>query len=293
MMNDKPIIIYHFPCHDGFAAAYAAWCKFRGEAEFYPTNYDKPAPDVTDRDVYILDFSFKREAMQRLMSAAKSVVWLDHHKTAFEEWLGEVPYNGKFEEKHPSSTIILDNHKSGAMLAWDYFFPDKLIPPRLFIHVQDRDLWQFQYPNTKPFMQHLALYPYEFDAWHKLANHNENQYLTFVSQGKLLVEQFEKQVTDILRGTKRSCVINKLFKGLAANTPPAFQSEAGNLLAIESGTFGLLWYQNSRGVINCSLRSQGDYDVSKIAKVFGGGGHRNAAGFQLPSFRELEKFFNA
>jgi nanoRNase/pAp phosphatase (c-di-AMP/oligoRNAs hydrolase) len=65
------------------------------------------------------------------------------------------------------------------------------------------------------------------------------------------------------------------------------------MLAAECGTFGLLWYVSSRGTINCSLRSQGEYDVSKIAKVFGGGGHRNASGFQLSSFRELEKFFDA
>jgi nanoRNase/pAp phosphatase (c-di-AMP/oligoRNAs hydrolase) len=32
----------------------------------------------------------------------------------------------------------------------------------------------------------------------------------------------------------------------------------------------------------CSLRSNGDYDVSAIAKVFGGGGHKNAAGFEVP-----------
>ena len=33
------------------------------------------------------------------------------------------------------------------------------------------------------------------------------------------------------------------------------------------------------GQAHCSLRSNGDYDVSAIAKAFGGGGHRNAAGF--------------
>ena len=32
---------------------------------------------------------------------------------------------------------------------------------------------------------------------------------------------------------------------------------------------------------NVSLRSVGDYDVSAIAKTFGGGGHRNAAGFEV------------
>jgi nanoRNase/pAp phosphatase (c-di-AMP/oligoRNAs hydrolase) len=29
------------------------------------------------------------------------------------------------------------------------------------------------------------------------------------------------------------------------------------------------------------LRSNGDYDVSAIAKAFGGGGHKNAAGFEV------------
>jgi nanoRNase/pAp phosphatase (c-di-AMP/oligoRNAs hydrolase) len=33
---------------------------------------------------------------------------------------------------------------------------------------------------------------------------------------------------------------------------------------------------------NCSLRSNGGYDVSVIAKAFGGGGHKNAAGFEVP-----------
>lgn len=46
-----------------------------------------------------------------------------------------------------------------------------------------------------------------------------------------------------------------------------------------SGTFGLCWYYTKDGTIACSLRSNGDYDVSAIAKVFGGGGHKNAAGF--------------
>jgi nanoRNase/pAp phosphatase (c-di-AMP/oligoRNAs hydrolase) len=31
-----------------------------------------------------------------------------------------------------------------------------------------------------------------------------------------------------------------------------------------------------------SLRSLGDFDVSEIAKEFGGGGHKNAAGFKVP-----------
>ena len=34
--------------------------------------------------------------------------------------------------------------------------------------------------------------------------------------------------------------------------------------------------------IGVSLRSKGSYDVAQVARKFGGGGHRNAAGFKLP-----------
>ena len=33
------------------------------------------------------------------------------------------------------------------------------------------------------------------------------------------------------------------------------------------------------GMLKGSLRSRGDVDVAEIAATFGGGGHRNAAGF--------------
>ena len=69
--------------------------------------------------------------------------------------------------------------------------------------------------------------------------------------------------------------------GRSVNCTPQFASEAGNILAQASGTFGMTWIINSKGMANVSLRSIGDYDVSAIAKTFGGGGHRNAAGFEV------------
>ena len=43
-------------------------------------------------------------------------------------------------------------------------------------------------------------------------------------------------------------------------------------------------------IIAVNLRSKGCLDVSEIAKSFGGGGHKNAAGFKTKmSFREIEK----
>lgn len=70
------------------------------------------------------------------------------------------------------------------------------------------------------------------------------------------------------------------FIGLAVNATLHI-SEVGHELANQSGTYGLVWYVAADIRVKCSLRSNGDYDVSAIAKVLGGGGHRNAASFEI------------
>ena len=47
------------------------------------------------------------------------------------------------------------------------------------------------------------------------------------------------------------------------------------------------WWRG-HGVFNYSLRSKGDFDVSELAKRHGGGGHKNAAGFQSPALLFFE-----
>lgn len=50
------------------------------------------------------------------------------------------------------------------------------------------------------------------------------------------------------------------------------------LLSIETVQISALLREAKRGRTRCSLRSRGGHDVAAVARVFGGGGHRNAAG---------------
>lgn len=50
------------------------------------------------------------------------------------------------------------------------------------------------------------------------------------------------------------------------------------LLTIETVQISAIFREPKRGKIRCSLRSRGEYDVAAVARMFGGGGHRNAAG---------------
>ena len=50
----------------------------------------------------------------------------------------------------PNVHAVLDNAKSGAILAWEYFHPEKTIP--MFIRLIDtRDRWVFEIPGAKEF----------------------------------------------------------------------------------------------------------------------------------------------
>ena len=304
----KKLVIYHDHCTDGFGAAFAAWLKLGDEGvEYLPMDYGqvKTIDDLTslskrplcgNTTVYVLDFSMPREVMDRLLKSCKKLVWLDHHKTAFEMYdLPPTRFNAEAEGKH----IELDNDRSGAMIAWNYFHPDKEVP--MFIkHIDDRDRWQFKIPDSKEFHAALGtMKPWSFTQWDEFftgvhAGYEENKvYHNMYVSGRAIIKAHDINVSSSVAASKKTCVVTWRqpdpevdgimvdSTGLAANTTPHLASDAGHNLAVESGTFGLCWYMGKNGMAKCSFRSNGDYDVSAIAKAFGGGGHKNAAGCEV------------
>jgi hypothetical protein len=127
-------------------------------------------------------------------------------------------------------------------------------------------------------------------------------YASLLDEGAAILRAHDANVQAVVKGAGRECSLTFTVKdmsgswydmeytrkGLAANCPPHLASDVGHQLANASGTYGLLWYINKEGKCICSLRSNGDYDVSAIAKAFGGGGHKNAAGFEVDILTLLE-----
>lgn len=308
----KPIVIYHANCTDGFGAAFAAWLKLGDEAEYLPMEYLKNTDGVaefhervkidcsiSERDVYILDFSLPKVVMYWLFSHAKRVVWLDHHKTAFER-MDRTP--GELYRVHDAEQcIILDNNKSGAMLAWEYFHPGTDVP-MLIRHIDDRDRWQFKLEGSRELHAAINSYkPWTFKLWREIFLCGLFEKETwrvpeeFYMEGAAILRAHNQNVQAALKQAANCSIrfdddfLGALApwdsggywacKGIAANASAFLASDLGHELANQSGTFGLVWSMAGDGQVHCSLRSNGDYDVSAIAKAFGGGGHRNAAGF--------------
>ena len=292
----KPLIIYHDNCADGFGAAWAAYKKFGADgAEYLPMSYNdkrvKLEPveftepeltfpvTLTDRDVYILDFSFKPEVIEAMLHLTATLTWIDHHKTAFESFNLDTTNPWHLVAAGIGWHVVLDPNKSGCVLAWELFHPGENIPG-LLKYIEDRDLWRWQYTSTRDLATGLRSKPFTFD-WFDFADENLTKVM---DKGTAMNELFDQQLADITKypvPTSLYVVEGSCGRfGMSVNCTPQFASEAGNVLARLSGTFGMTWYAGDEGQVFVSLRSVGDYDVSAIAKAYGGGGHKNAAGFK-------------
>lgn len=200
----------------------------------------------------------------------------------------------RIEKQIGNHVVIHDNDQSGALLSWQFFHPGTEVP--MFIrHIDDHDRWQFKIEGTKAFNKALLSYaPWSFKQWqhewdstwgYSSADGLEGM-PNFISEGNAILRAHNQNVQEVVKGAARKCTLwvtdpayRVIDHGLAANCPPHLTSDVGHELANQSGTFGLLWYIDKDNVCRCSLRSNGDYDVSAIAKAFGGGGHLNSAGF--------------
>jgi oligoribonuclease NrnB/cAMP/cGMP phosphodiesterase (DHH superfamily) len=270
----KRLVIYHANCLDGFGAAFAAWLKFGYEdTEYLPMGYSDEIPDVKDREVYILDFSFKADIIKSMISESESLMVIDHHKTSQEDL------------KDFTDNCIFNMDKSGAVLAWEYFHGDKHIP-LLLKHIEDRDLWLFKYEDTKAATAALfSVVERSFEAWKEgmyALNYTINGNLQYLPDIGGILERIHGEEVEILFKHRHLLTLTngKGVEGLAVNCTPKYSSDLGNLLAKESGTFGCTYYYDGKKELwMYSLRSTGNFDVSLLAKAYGGGGHVSASGF--------------
>ncbi|MDB5997219.1 MAG: hypothetical protein JWP42_4355 [Pseudomonas sp.] len=279
------ICIHHGNCADGFGAAWVVRKALGAGIEFHAATHGQPAPDVAGKNVVIVDFSYPYATLASMAHAAESVLILDHHKTA-QAGLQELPFAGttfdQFQDYCQAAPVgtkigaLFDMNRSGAGIAWDFFFPDAP-RPALINHIEDRDLWLFKLEGTREIQASLFSYPYDFDVWDSLFAADVS---ALRSDGIAIERKHLKDVTELVGVTKRRMVIGG-YDVPVANLPYTLTSDAGHLMC-EGEAFAACYWDTAAGR-SFSLRStDAGEDVSAIAQQYGGGGHRNAAGFSVP-----------
>ena len=259
------LIITHGKCPDGWCAAFIAKKRYP-EAEILALDHGEPVPfeAVRGKDVLVTDFSWPvREDNIKLHEIAKSFHIYDHHKTA-QERLAGLPF------------VTFDMYRSGAGIIWDsLMFGDR---PWYVDYVEDRDLWNWALPGSKAVNAFIMTLPFTIEDW---------KYLDLIKVEH--AEQFGTAVLAHVNRYVREAVEEAQFGEWSpngrtvavCNIPYMNCSEVGNILA-ETAEVSLTWFERADGMIQFSLRSIGDIDVSEIAKQWLGGGHKNASGFRLP-----------
>jgi len=279
MISKTALVIYHHPCLDGFTSAWAAKQALGNTAEYIPGSYgnDGELPDVDGRVVYLLDFSYPLDVMLTLASRASKVIVLDHHLSAQKD-LEPLLDNGTIEGE-------FDMNRSGAMMTWDYFFPDREAPD-FISYVQDRDLWLKELPLCEEVNLAMFSYTYTFDNWDRIS-------VTPISdlqqEGFAIHRKHMKDVHELIEQVQYMTICG--FENVpTVNANYFFGSDLCGLLS-ETCPFAAYYWINSEGEYVFGMRSCKDFeravDVSVIAKSFGGGGHANAAGFRIKDLNEL------
>lgn len=286
----KPMVIYHANCWDGFCAAWVARMAL-GDIEAIPAHYGAPPPNVHGRETYIVDFSYPRTVMRAILGHARSIVVLDHHKTAqaeldgiIDEFIQRPDLIATDLEANPQGSalprVLFDMTKSGGRLAWEHFAYlggwQGQKSPWLVDYTEDRDLWRHALPESENINAALRSYPLDFALWDEF-HHSVGQREMFKREGAA-IRRAERAIVDThVRNARERDIDGYLV--MAVNATVLFSEIAGELA--KGRPFGACYFDRQDGKRQWSLRSrEGGVDVSAIAKAHGGGGHAQAAGFE-------------
>ncbi len=279
------VCFYHAGCPDGFGAAWAVWRRWGDEARYVPRGHEDPlsSAELAGARVVFVDIAPPNEVLRALSRRAEQVVVIDHHVTSQErfeeerdlaEWLHAQGHHVHFDLDH-----------CGSVLSWRHFHPGEEVP-ELLRYVEDQDLWLWRLPKSREVNAAIGSYPRSFESWEELAARPVGELaaegVSIVRAQRVEIEQALQNAHPVWIGSQRVEAVNALHQ----------RSQIGHELAARA-RFGVpcgLLYRITGRRVDCSIYSIGDFDVASIASSFGGGGHRNAAGFSVALDDWLELF---
>lgn len=310
----KKYVFYHEPCLDGFGSAYLHWLfnnkpspdlvEYRGlttsakQKKYLNFDFDKIEKEKAH--VTFLDFAPNIDDLIEFHERDIHVCIIDHHKTSID-MLHDL--NKKFGISPNTLVLAEENEKSGVGLCFDLFlslFKDeddllgglnhkdlarcnKMIDLwGILAHIQDRDLWSWKLKNTAEICAALDSYDQTFESWDEILD-----YESLLRDGKSIL-RFKKLSIDKIKKSWYPIEVGPYVA--AAINSNVFQSELGNELLKENVDLAVVYYDDKHGRKTCSLRSRPDFDCSKIAQFFGGGGHAQASGCQVNCLDDLRKY---
>jgi uncharacterized protein len=269
---------YHASDFDGKCSAAIVKMVFNN-CELYPVKYDDGTDPLSivekNEQVFIVDFSFKPFIMQRLNTIA-NLVWIDHHKTAIDKIDADLQYN---------IMGIREIGRAGCELTWEYFYSRDNMPEAVRLlgrydvwdHVNVPGALEFQYgirtiKDTDP--NDLSFWSYLF---------NTPGYVEEIKDKGRIILEYESLQNEIYA---KSCSFTKNIHGIPfiIINKGLCNSMIFNSVKDPSIHMAMMAFVYRHEQWCFSMYTEDPVvDVSAIASIYGGGGHRQAAGFSCSS----------
>lgn len=258
-------------------------------------NKEFPIEDVHENEeVYIVDFSIEPEMMEKLLEKTNKVVWIDHHKSAIAKY-SDFPHEIKGIRRNGVAGCMLTycylNHMTncghGEVTEFDESMTEKA--PMFVKLIADQDVWTFKYENTREFVLGLSVYDTTptSDLWAELLKDeaDDREFIDdIIEDGKLLMAYRDNLAERVCHATGFEAYFTDGKFTYDCYTINASNINSDWFKSIDQDKYDILmsyYYDGTR--YNYSLYST-KLDVAEIAMKFGGGGHKDAAGFSSYDF---------
>jgi oligoribonuclease NrnB/cAMP/cGMP phosphodiesterase (DHH superfamily) len=281
-------ILYHDDM-DGRAGA-AIILRASVDAKCLPMVYarDVPFHEIEkDEHVIIIDFSLQKPGdWQKLLAITEDVVWIDHHQTAIDK-SDEIPEVRKLRG-------IRCSGQAGCLLAWRWVY-DEEEPPLYLKLISDRDVWAWEHGTMTAYFHAgagLQDTKPESQWWDYIASSNSEHGAAMAETLKAgeVVVKFKQEFYDDLRGAISFQTEIDGHEAIAMNVARTgsegfgFKDGWKGALPDEWPILMPFYWDGDKWTISLYSKT---IDVSEIAKKYGGGGHKGAAGFQAVEMPEF------
>lgn len=276
------IVFYHGADLDGKSSGAIVKRRFP-QAELAPVDYGDPAPweRVMGHDeVWVLDFSWPREVMERL-AGEKKLVWIDHHASAIQDCDG----------------LLLQGlrvvGRAACELTWEYVEGD-VDMPRAVRLLGLYDVWEEGHPGWRstvlPFQMGMRVHDADperqQDFWdYYLGKNGGDVVQATIQNGEVIVKYEQRRNAEMARALAFDAVLQGVDGLPDLRVIAMVTSLAG------SGLFDAV-YKPAVHDAMCAMRHDGRLwmvslyaardkpAVVDYARAYGGGGHLRACGFR-------------
>lgn len=316
------MVVFYHSDDDGKCAGYWASKLNRRKTgvkddvvEYIMINYSWPIPweKISPGElVYIVDFSFPVEDMDKLLKITKNVVWIDHHVSAIEKYKNYNKYidgirvdgaagclltyfyltccvdsSGQECSLETGQFVNAFTPETAQSQILEYLKLHDLQPPASTMLIADWDMWLFEFDEmTKDFHIGFSMIPHQPQdtIWESLNTASSALFSdcqSICEEGRIA----RKYRNHWMQSYCSAVGFKARFKDPSLQRYSCYAMNIAHIssedFVIDSSPYDvLIGFSYDGNVWTYSLRAaRPEVNVSAIASYFGGGGHKGAAGF--------------